>query len=162
MDAGSLSKSHGYFVTRLYGRLYLTHRIVALLNDLDIEDGTIDHIDRNKLNNKIANLRLVNFNTNLLNKSDYSNNRTGITGVSWRNNNQVWVVQYQCNGKRLSKYFNPKKFNNSKTEAFNAAIKFRQEMEELHYSFLVKKQNVCKHLLLTQNNPLSTWRLRLR
>ncbi len=62
---GSVNKSNGYRCVRINNKLYLYHRLVYFLhnNDWDIHDtcldNSIDHIDRNPLNNNIENLRVV-------------------------------------------------------------------------------------------------------
>lgn len=55
----------------------LLHRY--LLNCKD--DEIIDHIDRNKLNNRRKNLRITSQSKNIFNSPIRSNNTTGITGV---------------------------------------------------------------------------------
>lgn len=45
-------------------------------------DPQLDHIDRNRLNNKKNNLRFVTWSENQLNKGLYCNNTTGFRGVS--------------------------------------------------------------------------------
>lgn len=42
----------------------------------------VDHINRNRFDNRIDNLRLVTSKQNSLNKGEYKNNTTGIKGVS--------------------------------------------------------------------------------
>jgi len=69
---GSIDNTTGYLRTRLNRKDFLKHRIVgyAFLGlDIDNPKQLIDHIDRNKQNNNMNNLRIVshqenNFNTN--------------------------------------------------------------------------------------------------
>jgi hypothetical protein len=59
-----------------FGR-FLTHRVVWLLHNGEIPEGLwVDHIDRDKLNNRIENLRLVSWAENQRNTS--AKNRTGL------------------------------------------------------------------------------------
>ncbi|EJP0904549.1 HNH endonuclease [Salmonella enterica] len=52
--------TQGYYIVRLNNECYLVHRVVWLLLHGEIDsDLMIDHIDRNKLNNKGDNLRQV-------------------------------------------------------------------------------------------------------
>ena len=73
----TLHKNTGYIVCMLNQKLNLKHRIIALQfipnNDPDIKKQ-VDHIDHNKLNNDISNLRWVNNSENQKNKSYYKNN----------------------------------------------------------------------------------------
>ena len=62
VEIGSLHKSSGYYRIKLNKKFYLIHRVMgyAFLG-LDIDNPTqiIDHIDRNKTNNNVVNLRIV-------------------------------------------------------------------------------------------------------
>lgn len=57
-----------------------------------------DHINRDKLDNRRANLRVVPWQINCVNKSMQSNNTSGITGVSYDKRRDNWVVQMQRKG----------------------------------------------------------------
>ncbi|BAR92414.1 endonuclease [Pseudomonas phage PS-1] len=61
--------------------------------------GEIDHVDGNALNNRISNLRCVPRTINMLNKSKYKNNTSGITGVSWHKQHGKWAAQACIDGK---------------------------------------------------------------
>jgi hypothetical protein len=85
--------SHGYLCSHFDGKLLLVHRIVYALHHGFIPSSmTIDHIDGNKLNNKIANLRLATYSENLSNKISH-NNKSGAKGVLWNESNKNWRVR---------------------------------------------------------------------
>lgn len=69
--AGYVCKRDGY--GRLYhrGRAYMTHRVAWALHHNKWPEHTIDHINRNSLDNRIENLRDVTQAINNSNKSDY-------------------------------------------------------------------------------------------
>jgi hypothetical protein len=54
---------------------------------------SIDHIDGDGSNNPIVNLRDVSHRDNQKNKRLYSNNISGVVGVSFRQSRQKWVAQ---------------------------------------------------------------------
>ncbi len=54
--------------------------IIGQFYDLD-EFEVIDHADRNKMNNRLNNLRLTNYQNNTRNRSLHKNNKIGIIGV---------------------------------------------------------------------------------
>jgi 23S rRNA G2069 N7-methylase RlmK/C1962 C5-methylase RlmI len=62
-------------------------------------DGFIDHIDGNKTNNKIENLRLANNSQNLLNGKKPKNNKSGVKGVCFDKANNKWLAYGRLDGK---------------------------------------------------------------
>lgn len=82
--AGSVSKRDRKRVIRLFGELYMEHRIIWLYVYGRWPTGHIDHIDHDEENNRIANLRDVTQAENNRNSSRRSDNSTGHVGV-WIN-----------------------------------------------------------------------------
>jgi hypothetical protein len=77
--AGSL-KPTGYTVVEINNNNIMAHRLVWMMHNGSFE-GFIDHIDGNRSNNKIENLRLATVLQNSWNRKNNSNNRTGVKGV---------------------------------------------------------------------------------
>lgn len=107
--------SHGYCTVRLSNnnksQTISVHRLVGLAyienpNNLPI----IDHIDRDKTNNKIENLRWVSVAENFRN-SEFSNNATHIY--------HLWSVKIIHNKKRYEKTFSN----------YEEAVKYRDELK---------------------------------
>jgi hypothetical protein len=69
---------------------YLAHQLVWLLTHGVWPDMAIDHIDRNKSNNRPSNLRLATRSINGINRNLMSNNTSGTTGVA--RNRTYWVA----------------------------------------------------------------------
>lgn len=67
---GRVNSVNGYIRVMMPDRKdYYTHRLAYLLQGLEIPEGyEVDHIDRNRSNNKWDNLRLVDRSTNHTNK----------------------------------------------------------------------------------------------
>ena len=80
-------------------RLGLMHRFL-MKNELRI-GLEIDHIDRNRLNNRKSNLRIVTRQENNMNKSKYKTNNSGYPGVKWNKRLSKWQVQITINKKRI-------------------------------------------------------------
>lgn len=58
-----------------------------------------DHIDRNPLNNRRNNLRPADAVENMRNRSLFSNNKSGVTGVYWAKDRNRWVASIKINKK---------------------------------------------------------------
>ena len=100
-EAGNLNK-HGYLRFCYKGKYYLAHRIIWEMHYGAIPAGMeIDHIDHDKVNNLLDNLRLVDSGENSRNMSLRSTNTSGTSGVNWMPANGKWAVRIWANGKRL-------------------------------------------------------------
>lgn len=76
-------KGNGYFQVEFQGRNYLVHRVVWLIATGEWPTRHIDHIDGNRTNNRLNNLRDVSVFLNLQNlKGARKDNRLGLLGVS--------------------------------------------------------------------------------
>jgi hypothetical protein len=62
----------------------------------------LDHIDRNKQNNKVGNLRAANREVNSWNRDKQQNNSSGYRGVSWGKQNKKWHSYITIKGKRVN------------------------------------------------------------
>lgn len=82
--AGSL-RSDGYLRVLSCGERAYVHIISYEIHYGAVPEGfEVDHIDHNRINNNPSNLRAVKRSVNAKNKTRYSNNTSGITGVSLR------------------------------------------------------------------------------
>jgi len=81
--------SRGYAVAAINGRgsLQFFHNIVMQHIPSDI---TVDHINRNGLDNPKSNLRLVDQRIQSINQGIKSNNKSGVTGVSYYKKPEAW------------------------------------------------------------------------
>jgi hypothetical protein len=81
--AGSIN-AKGYWQVILQKKSYIVHRVIWEMVKGTLSDGEqVDHIDQNKQNNLLSNIRVVSNTVNKRNSGMYSNNKTGITGVRW-------------------------------------------------------------------------------
>lgn len=81
-EAGTFSKGRGYIKIQVDNKLYPLHRIAILLST-GVYDKTVqvDHINHDRSDNRLENLRVVSRAENMRNKSKQNTNKTGITGV---------------------------------------------------------------------------------
>jgi len=88
----------GYRQIRLNGTTYLAHRLIYLYHYGYLPDQ-VDHIDGNRSNNLIENLRGCTSTGNNRNARAQSNNKTGIKGVFWCNTLNKWYARVWANGR---------------------------------------------------------------
>jgi hypothetical protein len=91
-------EANGYVRTTLNGKRYLIHRIVYLMHH-GYMPKEIDHINGNKSDNRIENLREVSRSENNLNRGNFKNNKSGCKNVSWHKLISKWQVQIKLNKK---------------------------------------------------------------
>lgn len=97
--AGRVSRL-GYVQIGIDGGRYLAHRLAYLYVYGEWPVGDLDHIDRNKLNNRISNLRLASKCENQQNRAIHKNNKSGFKGVFWHKRSGKWVARIGANGKQ--------------------------------------------------------------
>lgn len=92
--AGNLSV-YGYIEVRINKKLLKAHRIIWEMFNGEIPDGKlIDHINGNRNDNRIENLRLVTFSQNCLNNKKRRNNTSGVTGVHLYKRTGMWTCNF--------------------------------------------------------------------
>lgn len=90
-----LHKRDGYITAK--GKIKL-HRFLLGVTDPKI---IVDHVNRNRLDNRKSNLRIVSSFENSANHSPLSNNKTGYTGVYYSNCDKRYEVKVGYNRKRI-------------------------------------------------------------
>jgi len=98
-EAGSIGCG-GYKRVALRGRQFLQHRLIWQMKHGVLGNKQIDHIDGNKLNNNIKNLRLVTGLQNARNQKLHKNS-SGVFGVYKRESNN-WQARIRLNGKLVT------------------------------------------------------------
>lgn len=126
--------SHGYLNITLSDKgnkkTFTLHKLLGLYfipNPYNYK--CIDHIDRNKLNNNISNLRWVSYTQNNQNASLCKNNKTGVQGVSYDARTSSYRAYYSENNNQKVKSFSINKYSNAK----NMAIEYRYKMIKQNY-----------------------------
>jgi hypothetical protein len=77
------------------------HRLVAQAFIANPEHKKcVDHIDNNRTNNKVSNLRWATTSENNMNKCKQSNNTSGIVGVSFHKKQKKWHARITIDGKQ--------------------------------------------------------------
>lgn len=86
----------GYVAVNIDNKCIGLHRIIWMMQHGEMP-LLIDHIDGNRQNNKISNLRLADRFGNAQNKRMHRNNTSGVKGVSWHTKANKWRAQIVCN-----------------------------------------------------------------
>lgn len=99
-DAGCVADrdTTQYIVIRVGDELYLAHHLAWAFKNNEWPNE-IDHEDGDGLNNKISNLRSVDRQQNMSNRSIPSNNKSGVIGV--RLEQGKWRAQIAVKGKKI-------------------------------------------------------------
>lgn len=116
----------GYKRVMVHGEHTMVHHIVWYMHGNEIPEGfEIDHIDHDRENNGIENLRMVARTTNMQNKSTYRNSKTGHHGVTIRPDSGKYRAKITVNKKVI---------NLGTFESIDDAISARKAAE-LKYGF---------------------------
>lgn len=94
-------KSNGYREIGISRTLHIAHRCVWIMHYGPCDDKHIDHINHNRSDNRIENLRVVTVSQNQQNASMRIDNKSGVTGVIWNKANSKWLAVIRVNGKNI-------------------------------------------------------------
>ena len=112
-------------------KTYTVHRLLAqhfLPNANNLPQ--VDHIDRDKLNNSLPNLRWVSCSGNSQNLSLSVSNKSGIQNISYNKRDKGWDYQKCVNGVRTRRFFKSKE----------AAIEYKKQ----HVQNIVGAKDISK------------------
>ena len=135
--AGSI-RENGYLNLSFNNKIYLAHRIVwAIVKREDPLELQIDHINENKFDNRIANLRKASREQNMCNQKN-------VKGYCFNKQHKKWGAKIKLNGKAINLgYFD------TKEQAREAYLRAK---EKLHGEFMPADM---KHELAQIDGPTS-------
>jgi hypothetical protein len=96
--AGSIHPVKFYRTIRISGKGYMAHRLAWLYVHGDWPKKQIDHINRNRDDNRISNLRDIDGFENMQNRMAQKNSKSGVKGVSWSKRIKRWTAQIEKQG----------------------------------------------------------------
>lgn len=96
-----MGNCRGYKRGHVNSKMYFAHRLIWAIVYNKWPDSQIDHINHNRSDNRIKNLREVSHADNLKNKSLASNNSSGVCGVCFRGKYNAWVSSIGVEGNRI-------------------------------------------------------------
>ena len=110
----------GYSCIIIDGRQIPIHRFLINV----CQNNLVDHINRNKKDNRLLNLRIANKSMNAMNSKTRCDNKSGHKGVYFRKDTGKWVAEIKIQYKKIS-------LGCFKTK--NEAIKTREDAEHKYW-----------------------------
>lgn len=104
-----------------YKNRILMHRLIMNVTN---KQDFVDHIKHIQYDNRKSQLRVVNNQKNMLNRSVYNDSKSGVTGVTWDSEKNLWRSRIINNGYRIHLGY---------YEDINEAIIVRKEAEEKYF-----------------------------
>jgi len=100
--AGTYNKNE-YSRIRIFKKVYRVHRLIFLYmtGKLPEKGKCVDHINRNKNDNRWSNLRITNYSTNNHNSKTPTNNTSGFKGVQLCAKSNRWYSSINIKGEKI-------------------------------------------------------------
>jgi hypothetical protein len=96
--AGSYSGRYGLIT--IDSQAHTLHKIIFFMHHKYLPEA-IDHINGNKHDNRIENLREADFSKNQYNRALNNNNKSGVKNVYWCKTRNRWVAGVRFQGKKI-------------------------------------------------------------
>lgn len=100
-DVAGTPNDKGYLLIMVDGRRYLAHRLAWFYVYGEWPAGEIDHINRQRSDNRIANLRDATRSLNTQNTGMFSSNTSGKKGVSFHRASGKWQARIGLDGRLI-------------------------------------------------------------
>jgi hypothetical protein len=133
----------GYNIVKINNKNVLVHRLTAKAFIPNPENKPIvDHIDGDRTNNNISNLRWATYSENGMNKGLQSNNVSGKSGVQYNKRSNKWKVSININKRNIYigsyKTFDEAKFERNRQERihYGEFRRLQQEIDEKEFERL--------------------------
>ena len=122
-DVAGCSTGNGYQKICVYGKQYLTHRLIFFWH-YGFFPKEVDHINGNTFDNCIENLRAADRNQNGKNRGLSIRNKSGFAGVVQDKIRKKWIAQIMVDRKRILL---------GRFEKLEEAINTRKKAEKFYY-----------------------------
>lgn len=98
-EAGTIA-SNGYRVISINNKKHKAHRLAWMFLYRNFPISQIDHINQDRADNRIHNLRSVSALENGRNQKIRTNNSSGFNGVTWNKRDNIWTSGIRINNVR--------------------------------------------------------------
>jgi hypothetical protein len=128
--------TNGYLCIKSQERTIIKHRLLALMY-LTKPEGKdcVDHIDGNKLNNDITNLRWCSQQENMMNRGKSKRNKSGIPNIcaTMRGERKYWLIQIKKTNENGSRTHIQEIFKRDTEDIPAYIIERRHELVKEHF-----------------------------
>lgn len=132
-DVAGYDNGRGYIVIGLLYRTYRAHRLAWLYSYGEWPSKDIDHVNRNRHDNRLSNLRQATRSENMANTGISRRNTSGLKGVSYNPKRKLWRACITVNWKNnVLGYFETKEL--AAAAYASAALEFRGEFANVENS----------------------------
>ncbi len=135
--------AENYAVTRFHGSTVFMHNLILKIGTENHLTMVPDHINRNRLDNRKINLRIVDRKTNGFNKGTQSNNTSGYPGVSFSKRSRKYRSYIKINNKQIHLGY----FHN-----IEDAINARKEAEIIYFGEIINREYDCNTVFKYKGN----------
>lgn len=97
--AFAVRNREGYFYGAIGGTKALAHRVIWAMHTGEWPDGLIDHVNHDREDNRIENLRLGDPLLSAWNRGAHRGSRSRHVGVTWSKVNKGWMARITTAGK---------------------------------------------------------------
>ena len=122
--------SEGYLIINIDRLPYVAHRLVWLYTHKVWPTNSLDHINRIRDDNRLANLREATKAENAQNRKLNPINTSGVKGVHWAADRRRWKASIMLNGKLIHLGY---------TRLFEDAVKLREDGEVKYHPYRIEK-----------------------
>lgn len=117
----------GYKVGNINGSMFRSHRVAYAMHFGFDPANQIDHINGNRVDNRISNLRLVTNAENARNQKLRSTNTSGYNGVYFCKVMQSWAARATIDGKNVTLgYYETPEAASVRRQEFNVEVGFHE------------------------------------
>lgn len=99
-EAGTVT-GNGYRYIKVKGKARLAHRLAWAFHYGEEPEGLVDHINGDRLDNRIENLRLETYSQNSANAKLHTRNTSGFKGVSWERRKGKWQATITVRNRQM-------------------------------------------------------------
>jgi len=97
--AAGATDAHGYLHVSIFKHLMKAHRVAWAIHYGRWPDGQVDHLDHDRANNRIANLREATEAENSRNRAAPAKGESRVLGVNYHKRDRKWRAYIKVDGK---------------------------------------------------------------